>query len=463
MIRRQRTPASRAGPWLTALTLTALSATTAAAQSGHIINGAGAENQAVAGVATGMPLEPSGSITWNSAGIAFLEDREVSLSLGLFSPRSSVRSSVAAPAFLGGTTGRPLSGRTHSDRRDQVLTAFSFVHHGEDAPWSVGLGLHTAAVFAAEYPADASNPITGPQRPNGVGFGALSSEYRLMQLTPTFAWRFNDALSIGFAPVLNYATLELSPNFYAPPDDANGDGFANPPGGTASDEAWGAGFQVGVMFRTTAGIDLGASFKSPQWCEEFHFNGEDETGRARSSRVRLDVPMIVSLGLGCRAIERVRFGVDVRYIDYENTRGFESARPRANGELKGLGWKSVWVLSTGIRVEPIEDLFLSAGYAWSSRAVRDPDAYANVATPAVIEHQLSGGIAWECCDDLTFAVSGVYGFRNTASGPFRTPAGSVPGTQLRSTAQNWSVSFSLRFEFGDDDDRDEDDDNDRDD
>ena len=55
-----------------------------------------------------------------------------------------------------------------------------------------------------------------------------------------------ERLSVGAGPTLDLATLRFDPAVVAPPDDANGDGFASYASATHTRAVWGAGFQVGV-------------------------------------------------------------------------------------------------------------------------------------------------------------------------------------------------------------------------
>ena len=65
-----------------------------------------------------------------------------------------------------------------------------------------------------------------------------------MQLVPTVSLQVTDRLSIGFAPTVSLASLQVDPFLLASPTAA---GY---PSGTHTQDAWGAGFQVGAYYKT---------------------------------------------------------------------------------------------------------------------------------------------------------------------------------------------------------------------
>ena len=123
---------------------------------------------------------------------------------------------------------------------------------------------------------------------------------------------------------------------------------------------WGAGFHVGAYY-TWESWGFGASFKSPQWFETFRYQATDELGHPRNLKLRFDYPMIVSLGAAYSGFDRFLFALDVRYVDYRNTKGFGPAGFDATGAVTGVGWDSVVLVAAGVQYRLSEAVSLRMG------------------------------------------------------------------------------------------------------
>jgi len=217
----------------------------------------------------------------------------------------------------------------------------SMLHWNPGAITSVTAAVGVDYAMATDF---GGNPILLPQPPNGLGFGGITSEFALLQASPTIAYRLSDKLSIGIAPTLNYATLKVLPFPAATPDDANGDGFPSYPAGP-KDVTYGFGIQAGVQVDDPSGFHFAASFKSTQNFSDFEFESADETGADRLLTFDLDYPMVVSAGIGYTGIEGLALALDARYTDFENTNGFKESGFNQFGAVQGFGWKSITVVA----------------------------------------------------------------------------------------------------------------------
>jgi hypothetical protein len=132
-----------------------------------------------------------------------------------------------------------------------------------------GLGLNAIGGFFVNFPASQSNPIFTPQAPNGFGQGNVYGRLGLLQVAPTVARKLTDRLSVGVAPTVTIADLQVNPGAFGTPDDANGDGFASYPSAQNGRLRCGLGFQIGLYLTTEGCWNFGLSFKSPQWFERF--------------------------------------------------------------------------------------------------------------------------------------------------------------------------------------------------
>ena len=61
------------------------------------------------------------------------------------------------------------------------------------------------------------------------------------------------------------------------------------------------------------------------------------------------------------------------------------------------------------------------GYAYNQTPVDGDVLFYNVASPAIVQHHLSGGFSWETGHNWTLSFAYHHGFKNSVSGPFASP------------------------------------------
>jgi long-chain fatty acid transport protein len=430
-----------------ALTGSLLLCTVQARAQGIVLPGVGAVNRSMGGAATAAPLDACGAIFCNPASVTGLARSEMEIGAELLFPQSTLSSGVAAGAL--GPAGPPVAlfGSDRSQPGVFPLPTLGVVYKPDESPWAFGLGAFVVGGLGVNYPASTTNPILTPQPPRGVGLGALFAQLQVLQLVPTVACQLTDRLSVGLAPTLILANLSADPLFVAPPDAANGSGFANYEPGTHSQIAWGGGFQAGIFYKGEAGWNFGGSFKSTQWAESFRFNSTDELGRPLPLKFHANYPMIVSAGAGYTGLECWTFALDVRYLDYKNTPGFSSAGFDPSGAARGLGWDSTFLIALGVQYQIAPALALRLGYDYGPNPIPNANSSFNVASSSIIEHSVYIGASYSVTE--TFKVSMMYshGFRNAISGPLVTPAGPVPSTFVRSEVMADSVVLGAQVQF----------------
>ncbi|MCA9197674.1 MAG: outer membrane protein transport protein, partial [Planctomycetales bacterium] len=225
----------------------------------------------------------------------------------------------------------------------------------------------------------------------------------------------------------NWALLSIAPFSLANP---NLDGSY--PSGTHADAAWGIGFQIGAYFQSCASPwSFGFSYKSPQWFDDFKINSVDNLGQYRQVTGKLDYPSIVALGMGYHGFTRTKLAVDVRYIDYENTDGFEPARFAADGSVTGFGWSSIWVVATGVEFALTESWRWRFGYTFNQSPIDHSTMFYSSPSPALTQHHLSTGFSVDTPGGWTCHMAYHYGFKNSVSGNWWHPSlGQVPGTRV---------------------------------
>lgn len=389
----------------------------------------GPTNQSFGGAATAAPIDSAGALYWNPATLSGLKSSEMAFGLGIVSPHAQLSSTV------GGVTGA-----TDSDAGVIPVPTIGWVQKSNDSAWTYGIGIFGVGGFGLNYGADVTNPILAPQ-PAG-GLGRIYSSAEIYQVVPTASLALSDQLSIGFAPVVTLAKISVDPLFVAPPDGA---GIYGP--GTGTKYSWGAGVQAGIYYITDYDWHLGASIKSPQWMESFQFHSQTSTGMPVDAKFGLDMPLTMSLGTAYTGIDRWTWAMDVRYLDWSNTRGFDRQGYLPNGAVAGLGWRSTWAVSVGSQYELTDRLTLRSGWQYMQNPIPHGQTMFNIPSSLIIQNWLSLGASYKLRRNVIANIAYSRGLEQQQDGPIVLPAGAVPGTVVRQKISADMFSFGVTVTY----------------
>lgn len=430
-------------------------ASLAMAQTGHIMQGAGAVNMSMGGAATGQPLDISGAMQWNPAALSTFDGSILRFDIGAFSSSPELFSTVPTP-------NGPFSGSTEDDRGISPMPALAFAWGDKDSKHTFGVSAFGISGFGVTFPQSSTNPINFPQSQNG--FGHIESDYMLLQIGFTWAYQISDKFSIGFQPNVNYAALELAPNPLASPDfppEMGGTGKGYPNADKAA--AYGFGGQVGLFYDSQSGFKIGASYKSPQFFSEFEFDNEYLDGSsAPGVNFNMDYPAIYSVGVGY-SLGIVDLALDYRYVDYEGTDGFEKSgwafgnNGFPTGAVNGFGWENISIVSAGLQLKAIEKLPLRFGYTYSTNPINEDLTFFSIPATAIIAHAFQFGFSYEFSDAFTFDAVYHYGMSDgKTSGPLLSPMaitpsdplGKIPGSEVAYDMTTSMIMVGLNFKMG---------------
>ncbi len=416
----------------------------AAAQTGHVLNGVGPIDQSMSGAGMARPQDALTALHWNPAALLTLDGTRLDVSLQLMTPTTTLTSSINPNALGPNTPPVLLSGSTDSDAGVFPIPAVGFLYRPAEARWAAGVSAFGVGGFGVDYAAanptqPGANPITFPQ--SAGGFGAINSSFALFQVSPTFAYALTPNVGIGVAPTLNVGMLEVNPFPAASPDQA---GYPQGPRATST----GFGFQAALSAHDISGWDAALSVKSTQVFGDYTF----KTG-SREFRFAMDYPMILSAGIAFSGIRGLLLAADLRYIDFENTDGFGAAGFDRTGAVTGFGWKSIVVAAFGLQYRLTDRLPLRLGYAYNENPVEDQVAFFNVASPAVVQHHVSGGFSYHAGDRFVVSAAVQYAPKNDVGSTMQNPmlvpvtGGPVPNTFVRSELSTLTGILGVSFRF----------------
>jgi long-chain fatty acid transport protein len=400
----------------------------AARAQGVIAPAAGPIQMSMGGASTAVGLDALGANMWNPAAILGLTQSEVELGNQLTFPR-----------FLLGSQIRGAGGTTQSDSGVVLIPGLALVYRPTDSP-QIAFGMSTTVNGGGvNYPADANNPVLSPTGPLGNRtLGPIFANMGIYEISANAALQVTDKLSVGIGPIIDMAVVSFDPGFFAPADDANGDGISTFPAATHSRPFWGGGFKAGLMYRVADYVTLGFGYTSPQWFETWIFNSRDELGNARQLSLRANLPAIYSWGVAYSNPQGLTLTTDLRYFDYKDTQLFGPAITAG-----GMGWQNVFSVAVGGQYALSERLSMRAGYVYNSDPVPTNVTLFNIQAPAITQHTISAGFSYKMNENMIASIA--YAFTLPASqtgtlSPF-------PGTNvtLQSSAQSILLGLQIRF------------------
>ncbi|MCL2709800.1 MAG: outer membrane protein transport protein [Planctomycetaceae bacterium] len=379
----------------------------AALAQGVLLRSIGATNAAVGGTATAMPLDASGAIMWNPASISALQKNEMTFGMELIVANSRVESEVGT-----------FSGSTRGEMGVVPAPNMAFVWRTcPHSPITYGLGMSAIGGAASLYPhKPLFEPGTSSLEPGGnpvLNDHGRSANIIILQVTPTVSAQLTDRLSVGVAPIVDLASLNINPmslgRAIAPTDQSlmtYGTRYI-----------WGAGFQVGTLYDFKNNWKAGFMFKSPIWAERLYFTGTDGVGDPGTVNFQLNLPMTLSAGISYDGVRDTVIGMDVRYLDYSNTAGLNKGVNPQTGVVEGLDWESVFSINLGMERKINNRMKARLGYCWNENPIPNRSAALCISAPMITQHVFSCGFSYAFARDLEMSAAYSHAFMAKQTGP----------------------------------------------
>lgn len=399
-------------PWkglVAAGILVLLCAGTAFATNGMELIGIGAVQRSMGGAGSALPLD-SFVLTLNPAALSELPAM-VDLSVTYFNPATEYE--ATHNAFMG-----PLAGTTAKEKSSypsSFIPALGVVYPINDQ-FIFGFAAFGSAGMGVDYD-------------TGVYGNELFTSFEMMKVVPGLSYRINDVVSVGVALNLDRAVMGYEAAGMPKHDE---------------DPSLGIGFQAGVYLRPNEQWSVSLAYISRQWFEDFEFDtalGDDE--------VDLDLPQQVVFGLGYRATDRLRFALDLKWINWNQTMGkgkpkmptHEATPP---SQLFDMSWDDQLVFALGVEYDLVPDQWkLRAGYNYGKQPLDNDRAFENLAFPALVEHHFTAGVGYSPMENLWVNLGGMYAPKVTIDG-----RNDMQGlSDYSSSCQEYSIDLGFSYRF----------------
>jgi long-chain fatty acid transport protein len=374
-----------------AITGSVLATGTAQATNGYFSHGYGVKSKGMAGGGVAFANDSAMIIATNPAGITDVQN-QFTIEGAWFKPmRSYDFKTNFGPGMV-------MTGSTDSQREDFFIPAMAGSYALTDKD-SIGIAVYGNGGMNTNYPKTADNFIYNPQGgpgPQSGVFGGGETGVDLMQLfiAPTYAHAFLDGrLSLGITPIIAWQRFRaegLGP--FA--------GFSVDPTSLTNnehDKAWGYGGKIGVTFKATDRITLGASYQSEIDMDEF-----DDYSGLFAGGGDFDIPSTYTAGLAAAVTDRVTVTFDYQRINYSDIESI--ANPSLDylfaGKLlgssngAGFGWDDIDVYKLGVQWQATPQLQLRAGWSHGDHPISSNDALFNALTPALIKDHITAGFSY---------------------------------------------------------------------
>ncbi|MCF8056221.1 MAG: outer membrane protein transport protein [Desulfocapsa sp.] len=329
------------------------------ATNGMKIIGIGQVQRAMGGANIALPLDAACTIT-NPAGLRAAGKR-IDLGLTYFVPDVSYRASGAV-AYQNAeiTSNSPLI----------FIPALGYIYPLSKSI-TLGIGLYGTSGMGVDYDMNLYGNIT-------------ETKYAFMKLAPAVSYTFNNGLSIGFSPNIDYALMDFEAG--SPDQVAHEDG-----------KAIGLGYTLGVHYPLSEHFNLGLAYESKQYFEDFKFDvdsGED--------KLQFHQPQNLAAGIAYMPSSSLRFAFDLVWIDWPQSNGKNKPvyTENASGAIAwNLDWNEQFVYKFGLEYDLNQKITLRAGYNYGKNPLEPERAFENLAFPAVTEQHFTLGGAYGLDDN----------------------------------------------------------------
>lgn len=397
----------------------------ASATNGYFAHGYSSTQRAMGGAGTAYAGDALIS-TINPAGIVQVGER-FDINLSLFKPIRTYEADQASGTGVGIVNLSP--GEVRSGRELFPIPGFGYVRPIDERS-SLGIaiygngGLNTVykegtATFFGGLPGLPQSRCEGslgggapaPGNLDLLGFcgnGKDTTSVDLIQLfvAPTYAYRLNDTLSVGIAPILAAQRFEAKglgafARFSNSPDKVSDNGY---------DFSYGGGGRLGLMWQAHPLLDLGAS-----WQSRIHMTRFKDYEGLFAEQGDFDIPSTWNVGLAFKPTAQHRLLVDLQRIHFSEVASvgrsldpnrfvnecavarlnpLDSGAPRAaclgSDTGPGFGWQDMTVVKFGYEYL-LADWRLRAGYSQTRQPIPDGEVLFNVLAPGVIEKHYTLG------------------------------------------------------------------------
>jgi long-subunit fatty acid transport protein len=115
--------------------------------------------------------------------------------------------------------------------------------------------------------------------------------------------------------------------------------------------------------------------------------------------------------------------------------------------VRGLDVADMFALATGAQYSLSEATRLRMGYSYNTKPIGSDQAFANVASPFVMQHALTLGGTYDISSRFNVSVAYAHFFSGSVSGPWQSSQGPIPGTNVTSALSADGIDVGVGFKY----------------
>lgn len=352
---------------------------TGAFASGFQLSEQSASGIAVANAGTAAVAEDATTVYYNPAGMTYLpQGHSVSVATTVLDRRTHFTNDGTGGSVNNNPPfglGRAIGGDGGNGGGTHAIPALYYAYSLND---QLRLGFAINPTFADETEYDK----------NFVGrYSGLKTSIEIVNLNPSVAYKINDKLSVGAG--INFAKAKVE--FMQAIPNVSPDGY-----GTLKGDAYGWGYNLGVMYQLTEATRVGLSYRSKI---KFDLEGKQTTttGTDRAITADLTVPDMASLAFHHQASKKLAILGDVTWTGWSSLQALSplvaADGSRAVAPLR-YNFKDTYRVGLGATYQLDEKWQLRAGTAFDKNPIPN-DESRTMTVPDGDRIWLSLGARWK--------------------------------------------------------------------
>lgn len=361
-------------------------------------NGLAINEQSVSGMGTSFAgrassAQDASTIYGNPAGMSKLGRTEVSGGLAFIKPSTDISDVQTSQ-----------TGTSDGDIAPNAAVPFAFISTPLNDKWHFGLGVYVPFAVISD----------NEKAFQGRNYG-LYSKVQVMTLQPTFSYKINDRVAVGFGPTINKIDGHLTSKLNTAFSPALSDTKVNVKG-----DDIGYGYNLGLLVDVTDATTWGITYHSKI---DFKLEGRTkvdtnaatlnllgQTASQFDAQVDITMPESIDTSITHRFNEKWTGYAGATWTRWSRLENITVDNKGANGILsrtvEEMGWIDTMAYAIGASYQLTPKVVLRAGFALDQTPTTN--AHRNVRIPVGDRRIFSLGAGFAATDDLTVDIAYAY-------------------------------------------------------
>ncbi len=442
-----------------AITGATFAAGSAHATNGYFSHGFGVKSAGMAGGGVAFANNSAMVIATNPAGLTNVSN-QVGFEVSWFRPErgySQTEGSQGNPRY---DSTQPTGGmnvptfplpaaQAESDSERFIIPGLSASYALTDND-SIGIAVYGNGGLNTDFAPDADTLAYTQQQGGTYDGGEAGVNLEQLFIAPTYARSFmDDKLSVGVSALI------VRQKFRAKGIDGFG-GYSTDPQNLSDnghEKVWGYGGKIGVTYKPTDMITLGASYQSEVDTDNF-----DNYAGLFAEGGDFDIPSTWTVGLAAAVTDDWTVTFDYQRINYSDVKAVSNpsfdylmsgdADKRLGGSNgAGFGWDDINVYKLGVQWQATPHLQLRAGWNRGDNPIGNDEVLFNTIAPGVMENHYTAGLSYSF--DQNHEIHGAFMYAPEVSvtgvNPLTAGTGNEAETTIQMKQYQATVGYTYKF------------------